>query len=84
MVEQQISGLSHELERIVDADAGAAASSRFQESSRSSPQPSLRRLANGAAFRKGRELAAWLGLVPREYPPEESPSVARKNTIASF
>jgi transposase len=23
--------------------------------------------ANGAAFRKGRELAAWMGMVPREY-----------------
>ena len=24
-------------------------------------------IGNGAAFRKGREFAAWLGLVPRQY-----------------
>ena len=28
---------------------------------------SLRRFGNGAAFRKGREFAAWLGLIPRQH-----------------
>ena len=35
-------------------------------------------MGNGAGFRKGRDLAAWVGMVPREYPP-----VANRNCWAS-
>ena len=31
-------------------------------------------IGNGAAFKKGREFAAWLGVVPGEYPPVASKS----------
>jgi len=67
MVEQQIGVLSHELERIADADAGC---SRIQQIPGIGPVVAtaiVAAIGNGAAFRKGREFAAWLGLVPRQY-----------------
>jgi transposase len=67
MFEQQIGVLSHELERIADADAGC---SRIQQIPGIGPVVAtaiVAAIGNGAAFRKGREFAAWLGLVPRQY-----------------
>src|SRR5246127_1281906 len=67
MVEQQIGVLSHELERIADADAGC---SRIQQIPGIGPIVAtaiVAAIGNGAAFRKGREFAAWLGLVPKQY-----------------
>jgi transposase len=67
MVEQQIGVLSHELERIADTDAGC---SRIQQIPGIGPIVAtaiVAAIGNGAAFRKGREFAAWLGLVPRQY-----------------
>jgi transposase len=67
MIEQQIGLLSHELERIADADAGC---SRIQQIPGIGPIVAtviVAAIGNGAAFRKGREFAAWLGLVPRQY-----------------
>jgi transposase len=67
MVEQQIEVLSLELERIADTDAGC---SRIQQIPGIGPIVAtaiVAAIGNGAAFRKGREFAAWLGLVPRQY-----------------
>jgi len=67
MVEQQIGVLSQELERIADTDAGC---SRIQQIPGIGPIVAtaiVAAIGNGAAFRKGREFAAWLGLVPRQY-----------------
>ena len=67
MVEQQIGVLSHELERIADADAGC---NRIQQIPGIGPVVAtaiVAAIGNGGAFRKGREFAAWLGLVPRQY-----------------
>jgi transposase len=67
MVEQQIGSLSHELERIADADAGC---SRIQQIPGIGPIVAtaiVAAIGNGAAFRRGREFAAWLGLVPKQY-----------------
>jgi len=67
MVEQQIEVLSQELKRIADTDAGC---SRIQQIPGIGPIVAtaiVAAIGNGAAFRKGREFAAWLGLVPRQY-----------------
>ena len=67
MVEQQIGVLSQELERIADTDAGCR---RIQQIPGIGPVVAtaiVAAIGNGAAFRKGREFAAWLGLVPRQY-----------------
>ena len=67
MVEQQIEVLSQELNRIADTDAGC---SRIQQIPGIGPIVAtaiVAAIGNGAAFRKGREFAAWLGLAPRQY-----------------
>jgi transposase len=67
MVEQQIEILSQKLQRIAATDAGC---SRIQQIPGIGPIVAtaiVAAIGNGAAFRKGREFAAWLGLVPRQY-----------------
>ncbi len=58
LIEQQLDELNDELERICAADAGCA---RIRQIA------IVAAIGNGAAFRKGREFAAWLGIVPRHY-----------------
>ncbi len=67
MVEQQIEELTDELERISAADAVCT---RLRWDSRHRPIVAtaiVAAIGNGAAFRKGRDFAAWLGLVPGQY-----------------
>jgi transposase len=66
-VEHQIEELNDELERISSADAGCT---RIRQIPGIGPVVATAIVAvigNGAAFRKGREFAAWLGIVPRQY-----------------
>jgi transposase len=66
-VEQQIEGLSEELQRIADSDAGCA---RIQQIPGIGPIVAtaiVAAIGNGAAFRKGREFSAWLGIVPKQH-----------------
>ena len=66
-VEQQIEGLSAELERIAASDAGCI---RIQKIPGIGPVVAtaiVAAIGNGAAFRKGREFSAWLGIVPRQF-----------------
>ena len=66
-VEQQIKGLSDELQRIADSDAGCT---RIQQIPGIGPIVAtaiVAAIGNGSAFRKGREFAAWLGLVPKQH-----------------
>jgi transposase len=66
-VEQQIEGLSDELQRIADSDAGCT---RIQQIPGIGPIVAtaiVAAIGNGAAFRKGREFSAWLGIVPRQH-----------------
>jgi transposase len=66
-VEQQIKGLSDELERIASSDAGCT---RIQQIPGIGPIVAtaiVAAIGNGAAFRKGREFSAWLGIVPRQH-----------------
>jgi transposase len=61
-VEGQIEGLSLELERISAADPGCTRIRQIPGIG-----PIVAAIGNGAAFRKGRDFAAWLGVVPRQY-----------------
>ena len=68
IVEQQIEQLNLELERISAADAGCT---RIRQIRGIGPvvvaTAIVAAIGNGAAFRKGRDFAAWLGIVPRQY-----------------
>jgi transposase len=66
-VEGQIEGLSRELERISAADAGCTRIRRIPGIGPIVATAIVAAIGNGAAFRKGRDFAAWLGVVPRQY-----------------
>ncbi len=66
-VDQQICELTDKLEQIAESDAGCC---RIRQIPRIGPIVAtaiVAAIGNGAAFRKGRDFAAWLGLVPRHY-----------------
>jgi transposase len=67
MVEQQITALTDDLERIADADAGCVRIRKIPGIGPVVATAIVAAIGNGAAFRKGREFAAWLGIVPRQY-----------------
>jgi transposase len=67
MVEQQIEALSLELERISVADAGCTRIRQIPGIGPIVATAIVAAIGNGAAFRKGRDFAAWLGVVPRQY-----------------
>jgi transposase len=62
IIEGQIEGLSLELKRISAADPGCTRIRQIPGIG-----PIVAAIGNGAAFRKGRDFAAWLGVVPRQY-----------------
>jgi transposase len=66
MVEQQIGELGDELERISAADAGCTHIRKIPGIGPVVTTAIVAAIGNGAAFRKGREFAAWLGIVPRQ------------------
>ncbi len=66
-VEQQIEELSDELERISAADAGCTRIRQIPGIGPIVATAIVAAIGNGAAFRKGRDFAAWLGVVPRQY-----------------
>jgi transposase len=66
-VEQQIDKLNDELERISAADAGCARIRKIPGIGPVVATAIVAAIGNGAAFRKGRDFAAWLGVVPRQY-----------------
>ena len=66
-VEAQIEATSRAIERIADSDA---ACQRLQQIPGVGPLVATAMIAavgNGAAFTRGRDFAAWLGLVPRQH-----------------
>jgi transposase len=67
LVEQQIEGLNDELERISAADAGCTRIRKIPGIGPVVATAIVAAIGNGAAFSKGREFAAWLGIVPRQY-----------------
>jgi transposase len=63
-LEQQVVDLNHEVELIASSDA---ACQRLRQIPGIGPLVAtaiVASIGNGAAFRKGREFAAWMGLVP--------------------
>ncbi len=66
-LEDEVESASQEIERIAGEDA---ACQRLRQIPGVGPLVSTAMVAavgNGAAFRKGRDFAAWLGLVPRQH-----------------
>src|SRR5437764_13045888 len=66
-LQAQIESLNADLEHIASSDQSCV---RLQQIPGAVPPGAtavLSAIGNGAAFRKGREFAAWLGLVPRQY-----------------
>ena len=66
-VEQQINELTARLEQIASSDAGCCRIRQIPGIGPIVATAIVAAIGNGAAFRKGRDFAAWLGLVPRQY-----------------
>jgi transposase len=66
-VERQVLELTAQLERISDADAGCTRIRQIPGIGPIVATAIVAAIGNGAAFRKGRDFAAWLGVVPRQY-----------------
>lgn len=66
-VETEIEGLGFELERISAADPGCTRIRQIPGIGPIVATAIVAAIGNGAAFRKGRDFAAWLGIVPRQY-----------------
>jgi transposase len=67
LVEQQIEELNDELERISASDAGCTRIRQIPGIGPVVATAIVAAIGNGAAFRKGRDFAAWLGIPPRQY-----------------
>ena len=66
-VQQQIEELTTQLERISAADAGCTRIRQIPGIGPIVATAIVAAIGTGAAFRKGRDFAAWLGVVPRQY-----------------
>ena len=66
-VEQQIDELTGKLEQIAASDPGCCRIRQIPGIGPIVATAIVAAIGNGAAFRKGRDFAAWLGLVPRQY-----------------
>jgi transposase len=66
-VEQQIEELTDKLEQISANDAGCCRIRKIPGIGPIVATAIVAAIGNGAAFRKGRDFAAWLGLVPRQH-----------------
>jgi transposase len=66
-VEQQVEELTDRLEQIAASDAGCCRIQKIPGIGPIVATAIVAAIGNGAAFRKGRDFAAWLGLVPRQY-----------------
>lgn len=66
-LEEQIHSLSGEIETISTNDEACQRLRQIPGVGPLVASATVAAIGNGAAFRKGREFAAWLGLVPRQY-----------------
>ncbi len=78
LIEEQLNELNDELERICAADSGCTRIRQIPGIGPVVAKAIVAAIGNGAAFRKGREFAAWLGVVPRQY------STGGKTTLLSI
>jgi transposase len=67
--EQQIEELTDKLEQIAASDSGCCSIRQIPGIGPIVATAIVAAIGNGAAFRKGRDFAAWLGLVPRRTRP---------------
>ena len=65
--QEQIDELTDRLEQIADSDAACRRIRQIPGIGPIVATAIVAAIGNGAAFRKGRDFAAWLGLVPRQY-----------------
>ncbi len=66
-LEQQIVEMNMEVEQIASSDAACQRLQRIPGIGPLIATAIVAAIGNGAAFRKGREFAAWMGLVPRQH-----------------
>jgi transposase len=66
-IDQQLDGLNHEVERIASSDPACMRLRQIPGIGPLVATAIVAAIGNGAAFRKGREFAAWMGLVPKQY-----------------
>jgi len=66
-LEQQLADLNHEVELIASSDAACMRLRQIPGIGPLVAAAIVAAIGNGAAFRKGREFAAWMGLVPKQY-----------------
>jgi len=66
-LELQIEEMNDEVERIASSDVGCMRLRQIPGIGPLVATAIVAAIGNGAAFRKGREFAAWLGIVPRQY-----------------
>lgn len=66
-LEEQIASLSGEIETICERDPACQRLRQIPGIGPLVASATVAAIGNGAAFRKGREFAAWLGLVPAQY-----------------
>ncbi len=62
-----IEGIGEEIDAIAGADAACQRLRRIPGVGPLVATATVAAIGNGAAFRKGREFAAWLGLIPRQH-----------------
>ena len=67
LLNSEIEGISEEIDRIAGQDAGCQRLRRIPGVGPLVATATVAAIGNGAAFRKGREFAAWLGLIPRQH-----------------
>jgi len=66
-LELQIEQMNDEVERIASSDAACLRLRQIPGIGPLVATAIVAAIGNGAAFRKGREFAAWMGLVPKQY-----------------
>ena len=66
-LELQIEAMNDEVERIASSDAACMRLRQIPGIGPLVATAIVAAIGNGAAFHKGREFAAWLGIVPRQY-----------------
>jgi transposase len=66
-LEQQVVDLNHEVELIASTDAACLGLRQIPGIGPLVATAIVASIGNGAAFHKGREFAAWMGLVPKQY-----------------
>jgi len=67
VINQQVVGLNLEVEQIASSDATCLRLGQIPGIGPLIATAIVASIGNGAAFHKGREFAAWMGLVPKQY-----------------